>query len=132
MVMIRARIDLQLFNHLASQENFSAAYPLQHAPAQIRDGFHQGAVGSFFQTARIPCMAVIYFLIQFVAGKHQLVCVYDDNIIAHIRMRRKFRFMLASQNVSNTACQTAEGFRLPRPLHTICAPGHLPQAYRFS
>ena len=54
-------------------------------------------------------MMMVYLLLGLVAGKGNLCCVDDDDIVTYVNKRSVLRLVLAAQAGSNLSCNTADG-----------------------
>ena len=100
---------MQLLNHLLAERvlrKHSLHCAIECKIALIR---HQILVLRRTEATRVARVTVIELLFQLLAGKDELIRVYDNHIIARIYIGRVFRLMLTNQNCSNLARQTAEG-----------------------
>jgi len=107
--MVRARVDLQLLEHLAGQ------FVLwQHATHGVVDqvfGLSLLAIAIAFQTqAGITGVPRVMADVHFASRHRDLFGIHDDNKITTIDVRCVLRTVLAHQNDSDIACESTENF----------------------
>src|SRR3982751_6469510 len=94
-----ARIHFQLLEHRVTERPFrqhALHGHFEYAPRMT--SVQLGEIGRV-DTAGISAMAVIQLVARFTTGDAELIDVYDDDIIAHINVRRKLGLVLAAQTM---------------------------------
>ena len=106
--MIGATIDPQLTEHLATE-----GVILQHAPHSLLDDAirmlgQNTLIGPGLETAWISGMVIVDLLLCLTTGQMHLGGIDDDNMVAHVLVRRVGRLVLPPQNVCDPTRQATE------------------------
>src|SRR6187401_2568226 len=108
MRMLRTLVNAQVAQLLAAER---AAR--QHALHRLLDdalwetAFHDGARGALLDAADVASVMIVDLAFQLAAGEHHLFGVDDDDVVAHIDIRREGRLVLAAQAQRYERRQTA-------------------------
>src|SRR5690606_37259003 len=110
MRMLGTRVHLELFDHGVTQGTF-----WQHAlngffNRTTRETLLHFPEVCFVDAARIARVTEVFFVFRFGACYNDISCVNNDDVIAGVNVRGKFRFMFTAQTACNFAGYTTKDF----------------------
>ena len=109
MIVLSSGIDLKLAEHCASERSLRQHALYSRLDDHLRMSLDELIEGLVNDSAGEAGMMVIYLLLCLVAGKGNLCCVDEDDLVTYVNKRSVLRLVLAAQAGSNLSCNTADG-----------------------
>lgn len=109
MIVLSSGIDLKLAEHSASEGSLRQHALDSRLNDHLRMSLDELIEGLINNSAGEAGMMMVYLLLGLVAGKGNLCCVDDDDIVTYVNKRSVLRLVLAAQAGSNLSCNTADG-----------------------
>ena len=106
--MLRASVNADLLEHLAAERTLGHHAANRFVDGEFRLLVEKIAVAGLLQAAGITGVMVVFLLVKFAAGQHDLFGVDDDHMVAGVAMRRIYRLMFPAKDSGYLGSETAE------------------------